>query len=227
MRQLDQRRLVQKRPDPARRAKVRCNDAVEQVVTCNHDEADRADCHPREPDEASEHDHRRADHPNHLRDEVVEPKVERPAEPHDGELEHDQPEAARDEKSAELRRAATPLAVEIGGDAGKENEDRRAEVGDPPREKESRIGYVTRVHPTRAEEIARMIERHEHHDEAAQQVDRNRGADGRWRRGSPRPRAAGVPPTAVGSSNERSWRPSIRECCQEAGSKRKDAFAAE
>ena len=171
LRQLDQPRLMQKRPDPTRRVEVRRVDAVEQVVARNHGEANRADRYPRQPDEAREHDHRRADHPDHLRGEVVEPKVERPAEPHDGELEHHQPEAPRDEKPAELRRTSTPLSVEIGGDAGKQNEDWRAEVGDPPCEEESRIGDVTRVHPARAEEVARVIQRHDHHDKATQQVD--------------------------------------------------------
>ena len=71
-------------------------------------------------------------------------------------------------------RGLRPLrAVEKGGDAGEKNEDRRAEVRDPARQEQRGVGDVARVDAAGAEEVARVVERHQHHDEAAQQIDRD------------------------------------------------------
>jgi hypothetical protein len=69
-------------------------------------------------------------------------------------------------------------AVEIGGHAGQKDEERRAVVGDPAGQKQRRIGHVARIHPAWAEKVARVVERHQNHDAAAQQVD---GIDARAR----------------------------------------------
>ena len=71
--------------------------------------------------------------------------VEAPAEPHDRELDQDQPEAARDEKTADLPGAATLGAVQKGGNPGQEDESRRAEMRRPARQTQRRVGDVARI----------------------------------------------------------------------------------
>ena len=64
------------------------------------------------------------------------------------------------------------LAVEECRCAGQQHEDGRAEMRDPARHEQRRLGHVARVEPAGREEITYVIERHQHHDETAHQVDR-------------------------------------------------------
>src|SRR5262249_1358398 len=90
--------------------------------------------------------------------------------------EEDQPEAAREEEARELGVALLSLREPRGG-AGEEHEDRRAVVGDEAREEERGRGLVEvgRIERLRAEEIAHVIERHQRHHDAAQEIDGGRG----------------------------------------------------
>jgi hypothetical protein len=145
-----------------------------QVVPGDHDHGDRGDPSERQPREHGEHDHRDADGPDHLHDEpVFVAQAERPAECHHGELEYDQPQTARDQEASELGARAAP-AHEPGTDAGQEDEDGRAEVRDPAGEVQREIGLrqVERIAAHAGEVIAHVIERHQHDDQAAQDVDR-------------------------------------------------------
>ena len=56
-----------------------------------------------------------------------------------------------------------------------------AHVGDPAREEQRRAGArrVGRADPGDAEEVARVVERHDDHDRAADQVDRFEASAGR------------------------------------------------
>jgi hypothetical protein len=44
-------------------------------------------------------------------------------------------------------------------------------MGDPARHEQGRLGDVAGIHAAVAKEIARMIEGHQQHDQAAKQVD--------------------------------------------------------
>ena len=43
----------------------------------------------------------------------------------------------------------------------------------PAREEQSRIVNIARIETAGGEEVAGMVERHQHHDEAAQQIDQS------------------------------------------------------
>src|SRR5262249_49510745 len=124
--ELQQAGLMQDVPDPGEGPELIGLDAVEQVVPGDHDEADRGDGAARKVDKPSKHDHRRPDHEDHAEDEDVEIEAEAPANPHDRELEHDEPEAARQQKAAEFAGRAPARAIEPSRDARQENEDWRA-----------------------------------------------------------------------------------------------------
>jgi hypothetical protein len=81
-------------------------------------------------------------------------------------------EQSHGEVPRELSRRARCARVPRAG-AGAEEERRRADVRDEARE-EQRYGRrreVRRVRAERPEEVARVVERHDHHDDAAQDVD--------------------------------------------------------
>jgi hypothetical protein len=58
-------------------------------------------------------------------------EVERPGEAHDRDLDDHQPQAAGEQEARHLGLGPPAIAVEESGNAGEEDEDRRAEVGDP------------------------------------------------------------------------------------------------
>jgi hypothetical protein len=94
-----------------------------------------------------------------------------PAQAHQRELDQDEPEAAREQEPTDLADAASAFAVKERGNAGEEDKGRRAKVRHPARQEQCGIGNVARVGAARGEEIAGMVERHQQHDEPAQQVD--------------------------------------------------------
>jgi hypothetical protein len=42
---------------------------------------------------------------------------------------------------------------------------------DPARQEQRRVGDVARIHAARPEEVAGVVERHQHHDQSPQQID--------------------------------------------------------
>jgi len=121
--------------------------------------------------ESREHHHRRTGDPDHLHDENVGMEAERPAQAHQRELDQDEPEATGEQEPADFADAASAFAVKECRNAGEEDEGRRAKVRHPARQEQRRIGNIARVGSARGEEIAGMVERHQQHDEPAQQID--------------------------------------------------------
>jgi hypothetical protein len=103
--------------------------------------------------------------------EKLEVEVEIPAEAHERELDDYEPEASAKKESAQRANAAPADSVEVGRNPGEKNESWRAEMGDPARQKDRWIGDVAGIKTARAEEVAGMIERHEHDGQAAQEID--------------------------------------------------------
>ena len=121
-----------------------------------------------------------ADRPDHLQEQaVVVAHIERPRQAHERDFQHDEPQAARQKKPAQLGARATSPS-EIGADAREQHERRRAEVRDPARQEQGRAGLrqVERIEARVREEIADMIQRHQHHHQPAQDID---GSDARER----------------------------------------------
>jgi hypothetical protein len=103
---------------------------------------------------------------------VLVAHVESPHQAHERDFQHDEPQSAREQESAQLgTRAASP--GEVRTDAGKEHEYRRAEVRDPARQEQRPAGLrqVEGIEAHVREEIAYMIQRHQHHHQPAQDVD--------------------------------------------------------
>ena len=99
--------------------------------------------------------------------------IERDAESDDRHLEDQQPQPAGEEK-ARVVPAAGARAAEEGARPGEEDEDRGAEVRDPPGGEEGGVGggEVGRIAGEAAvDEVAAMVEDHEDHDQAAEEVD--------------------------------------------------------
>src|SRR4249919_1333545 len=97
-------------------------------------------------------------------------KAETPTKPNDGEFDQHQPAAARKQIAADF--ASLSLhAVQKRRYAGEKNKRRRAEMCDPTRQEQRRVGDIARVKSSRGEKVARMVERHYHHDEATQKID--------------------------------------------------------
>ena len=126
----------------------------------------------RQPDQRRQRHHRGADHPDHAPDKcVAEREIEAPGEPHDGELDQYEPQPARKQKAARLGDAST-APIEEGREPGKKDEGRRAKMGDPSGEEQRGLGHVARIEAPCSEEIARVVERHQRHNEAAEEIDR-------------------------------------------------------
>ena len=85
--------------------------AIKQVVPGDHADRDDDDRATRQPDQAGKCHHRRADGPDNLHGEEVEAEPECPPEPYERKFEHNQPEATREEKAADLAGAASARAV--------------------------------------------------------------------------------------------------------------------
>ena len=169
---MQERGLVQDLPQPAELAELCGLDAVEQVMTRDHGDPDGADGPARQVNKPRENDHRNADRPDHLQEDQVWKYAERPGEAHDREFQQHQPQSAGEQKPAHLAHRPAARAIEEGGCAREEHENRGAEMRDPAREEQSGVVDVARVEAGGREKVAGVVERHQHHDEAAQQVDR-------------------------------------------------------
>ena len=164
--------------DPQR---VRRPDDVEGIVPGNHDEPECRDRPGRQPEQAGQQDHAPAEGPQDQQQRDVEVEVELIDETtHDDRLEEHQPQPARQQIP---RQPGAALSIERQPRAGpgQQKEHRRAEVRDPPREEQRGrgSGEIGRVTHRRAEIVPRVIERHDDHHDAAQDVDRFETRSGR------------------------------------------------
>ena len=138
---------------------------------------DERDADARQPDrnkdEQRENDHRPAQGPDHLeqRHAVVEVELQSEAAD-DDDLENNEPEPACVEKCGELA-AGLSGPRERGARPGEKKERWRADVRDPSSEEQGRRrSSEIRGIAGDAEKVARVIERHENHRDAANDVDR-------------------------------------------------------
>src|SRR5215469_16852125 len=105
-------------------------DPVEQVVASDQSKTKCGNCPSRQVDERRKSNHRRANREDHLNDKVVNFKTEGPAKANDGELDENQPAAAREQIPANLSGLAL-RAVQKRGDAGEKDERRGAKMRNP------------------------------------------------------------------------------------------------
>ena len=82
-----------------------------------------------------------------------------PTEMNDRQLQHHERESARQQKPRQFGLALAPHQLEMGGGAGQQQENRRAEMGDPARQEIGGIGLgqVRRIERSVAEKIADVI----------------------------------------------------------------------
>jgi hypothetical protein len=142
-----------------------------RIVAGDHRDADGRDRPAGKMDQNRERDHRGSDREDHLGDEMIGREAEGPGEPDHGELDQDQPQSARDQKATDLAVAAPLRAIEEGRDAGEKDECRCAEVRDPAGQEQRRLGDIARIESAGREEVAGMVERHQYHDQAAQEIN--------------------------------------------------------
>src|SRR6185437_2399338 len=84
----------------------------------------------------------------------------------------DEPQSPADEVARQLA-LRHPAEGEIGAGAGQQKESRRADVCNPAREEQPHGsgGEVGGIGRKVTEEIVRMVERHDHHDQPARDID--------------------------------------------------------
>ena len=164
-------RPVQDRPErvaPTGRRRTGCAPAIS-------DEADGGDDHGGRHDQHASTiiDQPSAQSTSSIVTLVVEVELVGRGSADERQLEDDEPEPAREQ---EARQLGARLAAQRRGTrrCRSRGRNRRAEVGDPAREEQrrrrGRDGSGVRARD--AEEVARMVERHDDHDDAANKVDR-------------------------------------------------------
>ena len=190
-------------PQPPKVAELSGRDTVRQVVRRDHADAHREQHDVRQVHQRGQRHHAHAQRPEHEQDERRAAHVEEKPRANDGELEDDEPETAREQEPGEpwperSRRPGWPWAQERAG-AGEKHERRRAEVRHPPGHEDGggRAGQVLGLkrHRRGVHVVPRVIERHDDHDETAQDVQRlNTFPGGPERPGPDRPRRAAESP---------------------------------
>ena len=117
-----------------------------------------------------------------------------PGSTNDGEFQKDEPQAARPKKAAEFG-GSPSAAVKKCACACQKEKQRGAKVGNPPGEKKRGpgAGQVFRLETEMSEKVASVVESHDHHNNAPQDVDRcdasedaNPRRDDGWCRGGGR-----------------------------------------
>src|SRR6516225_4632719 len=108
-------------------------DPIEQVVASDQSKTNCSNCPSRQVHERRERNHRRTNREDHLNDKVIDMKTEGPAKANDGELDENQPAAAREQVPANVTGLAL-RAVQKRGDAGEKNERRGAKMRNPARQ---------------------------------------------------------------------------------------------
>ena len=153
---------------------IRRLDRIEQIVTSNHHHADDGYPESGKVNEPRKHNHRPAQRPQHRkhRQAIIEIELN-PQAAKNSDFEKDQPQASRKKESREFSFGFS-FERKIGAGSGEQKENRRAKMGDPAGKKKSSGGLVKigGADGAIAKEIADMIERHQDHDDATNDVDR-------------------------------------------------------
>ncbi len=175
---------MEEAPEEGHRSRIE-PDAVEQVVAGDRRHRDRTDDRPGQVDERRQDDHRPAEDPEDDAEQKLRPGEE-DKEVVPGLLEDDEPQAAREQVAGQLASRPTD-SPERGADAGEQAERGGAEVRHPSgvEEGRGRRGQVRRIEPAIAEEVAAVIQHHQDHHRAAEQVHRFDAGPVRGRRGAP------------------------------------------
>jgi len=145
-------------------------EAVEEVMGGDGDQRHGHHQIARKTNEGSEQNHGQTeatDNPKH-----APSRVECPCKTDHGEFQHDKPNAASHQKLLQSGRGMLP-SVKIGARSREKKKCWRAEVGYPTNQEVETPGLVDvfRFEGNIAYEVARMIEGHEHHGEAADEID--------------------------------------------------------
>src|SRR5436309_15323339 len=108
----------------------------------------------------SKDNHRPAQRPEHERESGDQPEAKLKADRAHGEVEQNEPQSARHQKSTCLPRRSASLEVEPKTNTREEAESRRAEVSHPPRRKEGgrRPGQIFGADTLIGDEVAHMVE---------------------------------------------------------------------
>src|SRR5580692_5869562 len=143
---------------------------IKQVMRCNHDQRESHHQSPRQADKCCQQDHRKPKTTDHAEHSPTRMKC--PGKANDGELQYHQPEAARNQKSLQPARRM-PYSTQICAYSSKKEKSVRAQVSYPSDEKVESPGLVNilRFEGNVADEITRVIEGHEYHDKASQDID--------------------------------------------------------
>ncbi len=148
-------------------------DRVQQIVPRNHHQADYAHGNGGQIDQPGKRDHRPPERPQNKQHDDVIVEIELPTEAaaYD-QFKKDQPEASSEEEPRKLSRRLS-AAGEERSSAGEQEECRRAEMRDPASEEQGDCSRrrIRGIEACISEEVAGMIERHQDHDHAAQDVD--------------------------------------------------------
>src|SRR4030095_1068667 len=121
--------------------------------------------------------HRDTDHPDDLhRAEEAVIEIQKRTAANESKFQNNQPESTSNEKLGEFAFAFSARKLEVCPRAGKKHEDRRTEVRNPTRKEKHRIGVcqvcgVESLKHIAMNKVARMIEQHDHHHDAAQKID--------------------------------------------------------
>jgi len=158
-------------PEISPRAERGSWNGVEQIVQDDDCGADGAYCPGGQPLQAGEQHHGDTNRPDDLKERGEE--CERPGEADEGGLKKDQPQASREEQLRDrgLRLAARTLEVHGGSREGYKAWS--TEVRDPARgeERRPRAHRVGGIDSRAGEEIAGMVESHQDHEQAAEEID--------------------------------------------------------
>ncbi len=149
----------------------------------NQEDPKNGDHDVREVDEESQDNHGPAKRPEDDKKRDVKIEIELHGQAaEDDRVEKDEPKAAREEEAREF---ACGFAAQrkISTGSGEKEKDGRAKVRDPAGEEICRGGLreIVGKEGGVGEKVARVIERHDDHDDAAQKIDRfdARALDGR------------------------------------------------
>ncbi len=175
--QLQPAAIVQHGPGRGQRTVAVHMHAIEQVVPGHQRHPEQRQQRPRQPQQRRQRQHAQPDRPDHLQVQQLRREGEGPGEVDQGQFQHDQEQPALEQERR--RRCAAmrlPRRVQPRRQAGQEHEDRRAQVRQGARHEQRRCGgfHVQRIadRMMRIERLAHVVEQHQRHHRAAQQIDR-------------------------------------------------------
>ena len=150
-----------------------CLVKVKGIMAKHDDESDSKDGGEGQPNGKPEEEHADTDGPECFEEHDMIARIEAEDKGEDSYVDEDQPESAADEEAAKLG-PGFAQALKIARGACQEYEDGCAEMGDPASEEQSRRGglQIQGIAYRIVKVVARMIERHNDHDQSAEQVDR-------------------------------------------------------